>query len=131
MLYRRDISLMGGGINATSKRKSGILKDIYNAELYLNNKIIVCVVSFYKFFGAYRIDLINNKNDEKDVYDYYFEFLKERPRFLFEYTLRSLLTVIIWFSMALCPVFSFLYNNLRFILVFILLYFLNYFISLV
>ena len=37
ILYRRDISLLGGGINAIKKRRSGIILDVYDSEIYLDD----------------------------------------------------------------------------------------------
>lgn len=134
ILYRRDISLLGGGINAIKKRRSGIILDVYDSEIYLDDfkKEIPCIATFYKFFGAYKVDLINDRDLEKKVYDYYLDFLKDRPKLLFEYMARNLIKNISTIAMVVCLIHSILERfNIRFIFIFILLYFVRLLISLV
>lgn len=133
MLYRRDISLLGGGINAIKKRRSGIIKDIYESELFLDSfdKGIPCITSFYKFRGAYRIELIKDRNDEKKVFDHYFLFLRERPRFLFEYLLRLTISGLCSLAMVYILIVSIMGNaDIRLFIIYFSLYLLKLFISL-
>ena len=93
-LYRRDLNLLGCDIELKEVKRKRLLSVVAYSELIADNQTIQCIATFFRFTRGVRVDYVFDRDIEKELMNKLFDYLRQRPKLLFQYIIRNAIKII-------------------------------------
>ena len=104
-LYRRDLELLGYDVEPRKIKKKRLLSVLAYADLYVDDQVIPCLATFFKFRNGIRIDIIYDENIENQIMNDYISFMRNSPKLLIEVFVRNTIKIL----SGICGLLAYLY----------------------
>ncbi len=104
-LYKRDLELLGYDVEPRKIKKKRLLSVLAYADLYVDDQVIPCLATFFKFRNGIRIDIIYDEIIEIQIMNNYISFMRKSPKLLIEVFVRNTIKIL----SGICGLVAYLY----------------------